>query len=72
MFVYIYDLYSSLEGKSHYPALQRKNQDSNPFAAKICTLTVLPLFLFKGFFPEHVTSLPEFEDSEPDIMMTWS
>ena len=60
MFVYTDDLFNSLEGESHYPALQRKNtQDSSPFGFKnLCFCYACCLFsYFLGNFPERVTSL---------------
>ena len=64
MFVYTDDLFNSLEGESHYPALQRKNtQDSSPFGLEnLCFCYACCLFsYFLGNFPEHVTSLSWFE-----------
>ena len=64
MFVYTDNLFNSLEGESHSPALQRRNtQDSSPFGFKnLCFCSACCLFsCFLGNFPEHVTSLPWFE-----------
>lgn len=64
MFVYTDDFFNSLEGESHYPALQRKNtQDSSPRGfINLCSCSACCLFsYFLGNFPEHVTSLPSFE-----------